>query len=213
MQQGDRKEFARLVTDVHAYYRQDCTPFVLDVWWAGCEPFELEQVRAAMTAHAKDPEAGRFCPKLADVVKVLQGTSTDRATLAWGQVMQAIGAVGAYRDVDFGDPATHAAIHDLGGWPKVCRTELKELGYLQHRFCEAYRGYSARGVAECPLVLMGDRSPDAEYERKGLLAPVAKLVGRRRCADVIARRIAAGDAAPPIALPPAKRPPQGDAHA
>lgn len=188
MQQRDRTEFAQLVTDVHAFYRQDCSKFVLNVWWAACEPFTLEQVRGAMTTHAKDPEAGKFCPKPADLVKVLQGTSTDRAAVAWGVVMQAIGAAGAYQDVDFGDPATHAAVHDLGGWPKVCRTELKELGYLQHRFTESYRAYAARGVAECPLVLMGDRSPDSEWTKKGLAPPVAKLFGPVPCKDVMAAR-------------------------
>lgn len=186
MHESDRKDFAQLIADVHSFYRQDCSRFVLDVWWAACERFELEQVRQAMTAHCMDAEAGKFCPKPADLVKVLQGTRTDRAAVAWGLVMQAIGAVGAYQDVDFGDPATHAAIHDLGGWPKVCRTELKELGYLQHRFTESYRAYTARGVSECPLVLMGDRSPDTEFERKGLPAPAARLYGPRPCADVLA---------------------------
>lgn len=186
MQERDRPEFGQLVTDVHAFYRQDCSRFVLDVWWGACESFSLEQVRRAFTVHAKDPEAGKFCPKPADLVKVLQGTSTDRAAVAWGVVMQAIGAAGQYQDVDFGDPATHAAIHDLGGWPKVCRTELKELGYLQHRFTESYRAYAGRGVVDCPLVLMGDRSPDAEWEKKGLPPPRAKLFGPRPCADVLA---------------------------
>lgn len=186
MQERDRAEFGELVTDVHAFYRQDCSRFVLDVWWAACEPFTLEQVRGAFTAHAKDPEAGKFCPRPADLVKVLQGTSTDRAAVAWGMVMQAVRLAGGYQDVDFGDPATHAAIHDLGGWPKVCRTELKELGYLQHRFTESYRAYTGRGVTTCPLVLMGDRSPDAEFERKGLPAPKATLMGARPCREVVA---------------------------
>ena len=177
MQEADRADFAQLVTDVHAYYRQDCSNFVLNVWWAGCERFDLDQVKKAMNAHATDPESGRFCPKLADIVKVLAGTSTDRAAIAWGKVHEAMGSVGAYTDVVFDDPAIHAVIEDLGGWPKVCRTELKEMGFLQHRFCEGHRAYTGRGTFAYPRRLLGDRSPDHEWKRAGLSAPRPALVG------------------------------------
>jgi hypothetical protein len=177
MQPNDRAEFAQLVTDVHAFYRQDCSQFVLSVWWAACEPFDLEQVRKAMTIHAKDAEAGKFCPKPADIVRVLAGTATDRAMLAWGKAFDAMGRVGAYTDVVFDDAAIHAVIEDLGGWPKVCRTEQKELGYLQHRFCEGYRAYAGRGKFDYPKRLPGDRSPDAEYAKKGLPLPRPAIVG------------------------------------
>jgi hypothetical protein len=73
--------------------------------------------------------------------------------------------VGAYQDVVFDDPAIHAVIEDCGGWPKVCRTELKELSYLQHRFCESAQGVhrpAARSTIRAGS--MGDRSPDSEYD-------------------------------------------------
>lgn len=186
MQPADKKGFALLIAGVYAYHRQPCSDALIAMYWRGCQQWSLEQVTAAVDRLTYDAEAGKFPPKIGDITRALEGTSTDRAAVAWGVVMQAIGAVGAYQDVDFGDPATHAAIHDLGGWPKVCRTELKELGYLQHRFGESYRAYTGRGVTECPLVLMGDRSPDAEFERKGLPVPTARLFGPRPCADVLA---------------------------
>jgi hypothetical protein len=188
MQEADRPDFGQLVTDVHAFYRQDCSRFVLDVWWAACEPFDMEQVRRAFTLHAKDPEAGKFCPKPADLVKALAGTSTDRAALAWGKVHEAMGAVGAYQDVVFDDPAIHAVVEDLGGWPKLCRTDTKELGYVQHRFTESHRAYTGKGAFEYPRRLMGDRSPDSEYERKGLPLPAPVLVGNQVQAQLVFER-------------------------
>lgn len=186
MEQTDKKAFALLIAGVYAYHRQPCSDALIAMYWRGCQRWSIEQVTRAIDQLTHDPEAGKFPPKIGDLTRALEGTSTDRAAVAWGVVMQAIGAAGQYQDVDFGDPATHAAIHDLGGWPKVCRTELKELGYLQHRFTESYRAYAGRGVAACPMVLMGDRSPDAEFERKGLPLPKAKLFGPRPCADVLA---------------------------
>lgn len=177
MQEDDRAALYALVADALGYYRQNASEFTLQVWWQACQSFDMEQVTKAMTAHATDPERGQFAPKVADIVRILQGTYTDRAQLAWGKALEAMSAVGAYQDVIFDDPAIHACIEDLGGWPKVCRTDTKELSYLQHRFCESHKAYVGRGQFEYPKRLAGDRSPDSEYEKKGLALPRPALVG------------------------------------
>jgi hypothetical protein len=177
MKSTERAAFQQLLSDAMAYYRQNVSEFTLDVWWQALQTSTMEEVRKAVTAHAMDPERGQFAPKVADVIRILQGTVTDRAALAWGKVHEAMSAVGAYQDVVFDDPAIHAAIDDLGGWPKVCRTEGKDLSYLQHRFCESHKAYTSRGSFEYPRRLMGDRSPDHEWERKGLPPPRPALVG------------------------------------
>ena len=182
MQSNDKPAFVTLVTDVLAYYRQNVSEFTLFVWWQACQPFTLEQVRKGLTAHATNPDGGQFAPKVADLIRILSGTHTDRAMLAWGKVHEAMGAVGAYQDVVFDDPAIHAAVEDLGGWPKVCRTETKDLSYLQHRFCESHKAYTGRGTFEYPRRLMGDRSPDGMYQAKRLPLPRPALIGEpERC--------------------------------
>lgn len=185
MQPSERSAFAQLITDVLAYYRQDASRFVLDLWWGACQPFELAQIHQAMQRHATDPEHGRFAPRVADVVRILAGTAADRAALAWGKTLEAMGSVGAYTDVVFDDPAIHAAVLDLGGWPKVCRTDLKELGYLQHRFCESHRAYTGRGTFDYPRCLGGDRSPDSEYAKVGLPPPRIAFIGNAERARLV----------------------------
>ena len=177
MQASEIDKFQTMLADVMAFYRQDVSSFALHVWWQACQAFDLEQVRRALTAHAMDPERGQFAPKPADLVRVLAGTATDRAAIAWGKAYEAMSSVGAYTDVVFDDPAIHAVIEDLGGWPKLCRTEIKELGYLQHRFTESYRAYAGRGQFDYPRRLAGDRSPDSEYLKVGLKLPRPATVG------------------------------------
>lgn len=177
MQANDKPMLLALVTDVLGYYRQPVSEFTLSVWWQACQPFTLEQVSKALTAHATDPERGQFAPKVADLVRILSGTHTDRAALAWGKVHEAMSAVGAYTDVVFDDPAIHAAVDDCGGWPKMCRTEIKDLSYLQHRFCEAHKAYTGRGKFDYPRRLCGDRSPDSEYGKFGIPLPEPALIG------------------------------------
>lgn len=185
MQPNDRAAFSLLFADVMAYYRQDVSDFTRSLFWNALEGFTFEQVSKAFQRHATDAEHGQFAPKVADLVRILQGTHTDRAALAWGKVLEAASRVGAYTDVVFDDPAIHAAIEDLGGWPKVCRTETKELGYLQHRFCQSHLAYTGRGEFAYQRRLTGDRSSDDVYAKRGLPPPKPALIGvRERCIAV-----------------------------
>lgn len=177
MHQSDFQKFSTLLSDVMAFYKQDVSTFLLSVWWKACDPFDYEQVAKALTAHATNPDGGQFAPKPADLVKQLSGTATDRAMLAWGKALDAASRVGAYTDVVFDDPAIHAVVEDLGGWPKFCRTETKDLSYLQHRFCEAHRAYAGRQQFDYPRRLSGDRSPDDMYLKRGLPPPKPAVIG------------------------------------
>lgn len=177
MQASEKHKFVGMLSDVMAYYGKDTSPFLINVWWDACVNVSFEQVAKAINAHVKDAERGVYAPKVADIVRSLQGTSTDRATLAWGKVLSAISAVGAYQDVAFDDPAIHAAIADCGGWVKICRGEMAELSYLQHRFCQSHKAYTERGAFEYPRLLSGDRSPDSEYLKYGRKVPAPILIG------------------------------------
>jgi hypothetical protein len=185
MRPTDKKAFSLLIAGVYAYHRQTCSDALIAMYWRGCQRWDIEQVTQAVDQLTHDPEAGKFPPKIGDLTRALEGTHADRAALAWGKVHEAIGAIGAYQDVVFDDAAIHAVLEDLGGWPKVCRTEGKEMGFLQHRFCEAHRAYTGRPTFAYPRRLMGDRSPDHEWEKKALKPPRPSLVGDpMRCREV-----------------------------
>lgn len=182
MHANDRAEFGALLTNVLAYYRQDASRFVLDLWWQACQGFDFEQVRKALTAHAMDPDHGQFAPKVADIVRVLGGTKTDQSQRAWGKALAAASDVGAYSDVAFDDHIIHAVITDMGGWSKFCRLDTKDLSYTQHRFCELYRAYVGT-KPDVPRALMGDRSPDGMYAKRGLPLPKPAFVGDKTVAE------------------------------
>jgi len=185
MNQSDKQAFGKMVTDVLAYYSKDASDFTLNVWWTACQSFEMEEVGKALTAHATDAERGVYAPKVADMVRVLSGTTTDRAMLAWGKVLEALSSVGAYSDVVFDDPAIHAAIEDCGGWVKTCRSDIAELSYLQHRFCQSHKAYTGRGKFEYQRRLMGDRGSDDDFRKIGLKPPKPAVVGNIELARIV----------------------------
>jgi hypothetical protein len=177
MKHEDKAEFLALLTGALSFYRQDVSEFAVSVWWEACKGYSIEQVRKALTAHAMDAERGRFPPMPADIVKALHGTQTDRSLVAWGRVNRAMSEVGMYQSPDFGDKATHSAIVDMGGWPALCQASMDELPFMQRRFCELYRAYTARPEEAHAERLIGLH--EQTNSGAGVLGSAPVQVGRR----------------------------------
>lgn len=190
MKTTERAQFSELITDALGFYRQSASKFALEVWWQACERFSFEQVSKAITAHAMDPDRGQFAPKPADLIRALQGTATDRSLIAWGKVLDAIQRVGAYTSVAFDDPAIHAAVDDMGGWPTICGGKVDDLPFLQRRFCETHRAYAARPTLGHPGVLMGLH--DQTNGARGYPAGKVALIGNATMAQRVILAGAAG---------------------
>lgn len=209
MVDADKQAFADLIAGLFAYHRQPVSQAIITVYWRGCCSFTLEQVTRAIDSLTSDPDpkVGDFVPKISGIVRALQGTQTDRSLIAWGKVSAALSDVGAYTDVVFDDPLIHLCIVDHGGWPKFCRTPFDEQSYLQHRFCESYRAYAARGApAEYPARLTGASSGADAWAKRGLLPPEPRLIGNRAAALLVLQGGSAArqlTAAPVLAALPA----------
>lgn len=172
MNPDDSDKFLSVLAGVYDFYGRELSTFAGEVWMQACERYDAQQVSKALSAHLMDPERGQFMPKPADIVRQLEGTHTDRSLIAWGVVLETMRTEGAYRSVDFGDPATHKAIEDMGGWTKICRSTLDELPFVQRRFCEAHRVYSQRGAIEAPKYLRGEFEAINSASGKAIAPPV-----------------------------------------
>lgn len=185
MQQSEYPEFMKLLAGVHDFYGKDLTEFAVSVWWQACKECDLSQVSRAFSDHLMDATDGKWMPKPADLVRQLKGTKEDRSRLAWAKVLDAAQRVGAYSDVVFDDPAIHACIEDLGGWPIVCRTGYDELPHLERRFCDVYRAYSMPGRLErWPTRLVGQSG--LENRLKGREVQPPTMIGNvDKCRQVL----------------------------
>lgn len=143
MTPSDKPAFLGLVTDVLGFYRQPTSPFGMGVWWEACRGMELDAIRAAMTAHATDPQRGHFPPMPADVIRLVQGSVADRASEAWTELLRQVRAIGSY-----GRPALglteRTALDAIGGWATLCASDEDQLPWVQRRFVEAYQAAVAR---------------------------------------------------------------------
>lgn len=196
MQAVDLCAFSEMLQQVMNYYRRDCTDGLIDLYWEGLQCYELESIKLAIGVHMKDPEEGKFEPRISSIVKIIEGSKSDRAVWAWSFAQEAASSVGAYQDVIFEDPVIHAVIEDMGGWPIFCRLNEKDLSYHQHRFAVAYRSHaSSQAVSGLvyPALLSGDRRADDWRSSRGLPPVHPTLIGDRQiCAQVYANGSSSG---------------------
>lgn len=175
MKQSDFDSFSQLISSVGDYYGKPVSDLSLSIWWNTLKSFDLIAVREALSAHVQHPDNGQFMPKAADVVRLLGGTTTDRAMLAWSKVDKAIRTIGTYRDVAFDDAIIHRVIAEMGGWIGFGTKTEDELPFVAKEFQTRYRSYVVSGVEEYPSVLTG--IANMHNIRNGLKALPAVLFG------------------------------------
>jgi hypothetical protein len=208
MKTEDFQEFHDGIVGVMSFYRQDVSRFALDIWWQAMKPFDLDAVRQAFSRYVVNPDSGQYPPKPADIVRLIEGTTQDAATLAWAKTMQAVGRVGQYQSIAFDDPIIHAVIEDIGGWPGLCQTTEDEVPFVQRRFEQVYRTYRSRGQAPAyPRYLPG--VSELQNAGKGYTSDPPRLVGDlEKAKAVVAGGGLAGSRLPvhiSDVLPPAAR--------
>jgi hypothetical protein len=141
MQPHDRGAFAKLLTEVHAYYRVDLSETVIGLFWDALARWDFADVRQAFSIHLQDPDRGQWCPRIADINRLLEGSTQTQSMRAWVKVEQALRCVGSYQSVVFDDPIIHAVISDMGGWVALCQTKLEDLPFRARDFERTYAAY------------------------------------------------------------------------
>lgn len=184
MKTENRVNFFTLIADVHAFYRQSFSEFSGSIWWEAMKPYEFEAVSGALSRHCINPDVGQFMPKPADVVRMLCGSTSDTALVAWANVDRGIRTVGTYDSVVFSDPIIHRVLSDMGGWVLIGTKTEEDWPFLAKEFQNRYRGYSSRGERpEYPPVMIG--MAESQNKQMGFKVQSPRLIGDpQRCRQV-----------------------------
>lgn len=187
MTEQDRIPFFELIGNVYAFYRVDFSAFVGGVWWMALKNYDLRAVEDGLGRHCANPDKGTFLPKPADVVTMLEGSTSDAAFMAWSAVDRAVRMVGPYRSVVFDDALTQCVIHEMGGWILLTEKDDKEWPFVRNEFVTRYRGYRARSdIPAYPATLIG--RAQAQNSQIGLAAPPPLLLGNPEKAAKVMRQ-------------------------
>lgn len=144
--------------------------------------YELSDITRALTAHLRDPDAGQFPPKPADIVRHLAGRKGDQAAEAFELVFKALGRVGTYNSASFDDPLIHHTIEAMGGWQQLGAYDLGENGenrkWMEREFCEKYQAFMLNKPRRpaTPLVGILAQTNGLNGHGEAIQAPIA--IGR-----------------------------------
>lgn len=181
MNTDDFDGFRELMRGVHDFYGKDLSSFALDVWWNALKQYDIDVIRRAMSMHCTNPDTGQFCPKPADVVRMVGGTTKDAALLAWVKVQEAVSRAGSYCSVCFDDPIINRVLLDMGGWPQHCAKRGDELPFVERNFCDRYRAYKTHGNSHGhPPYLVG--LSEAQNVQSGHRSSPPVLIGNAEAA-------------------------------
>jgi hypothetical protein len=180
MKPQDVEAFGGILGAVMSYYDKDVPLPVAQIWFRALAEFELVDIQAALDHHVKNPDEGRFSPKVAHIGAYLRGGASARSLRAWTMVEKAIRCVGHYRSVCFDDAITNKVICDMGGWPKLCLAEtVEDLKFRGIEFQKRYAGLVQTGGASegYPSYLPGQI--EAERIIGGFTFDAPMLIGDR----------------------------------
>lgn len=182
----DRKNFIVAMIGLGDYYAREMSEGMIEIYWQGLKAYDLKSVQDAIAAHIANPDAGQYMPKVADLIRMLGGTTTDASAIAWAKVCNAIKRVGPYQSVVFDDPCIHAAIEGLGGWEKVCSApDDKELSFTGKAFENLYKAHKRSGsTPDYQRVLIGiTERVNADLYPHAVSAPV--MIGDKQMCQLV----------------------------
>lgn len=92
MKTSEYAKFGELLAATFEVYGAKATPGALEIWVAALAPYQLADVRNALSAHIQTPGSGKFAPKPADLITILQGMDgRPSAEESWARLSHAIG--------------------------------------------------------------------------------------------------------------------------
>ena len=154
MMQHDFEPFvAMMAVLADAYGQPRLSENATKLYFRVLSEYSLDEVSRAIVEHLK---RSPFMPKPCDIIQTLEGTSEDRAAVAWYHVLKAVSMHGHYRSVKFDDPTIHYAIEHMGGWQRFCQITEAELPFREKDFIKHYvRGERIANWDNVPKRLIG----------------------------------------------------------
>lgn len=89
MRDTDRQEFKSILVSTMSVYGNEISADVMRIWWAALSTHSMDEVRLAFSRHIQDTRSGRFAPKPADILSIIEAFKPDGrlgADEAWAMI-------------------------------------------------------------------------------------------------------------------------------
>ena len=134
--------------ELASLYRVTLTPPEVALYWHSLQTYAPKQLSEAILRYLTCPKRGRFFPKPADLLALLNEDSAIVAKNAWENVKAAIQSVGSYNNIVFDDPYITGVIQELGGWVRLCQARRDDWAKIEKQFLVAYEVSAKKPAAQ-----------------------------------------------------------------
>jgi hypothetical protein len=157
MEKADFAPFSQMLALTAEQYGKAMSPELTRFYFEGLATMSLQEVRAALTAHVRNTDIGQFMPKIADLIRVVEGNSEAAAYAALALVNAGFNGSGRTGELD---PIALAVVRDMGGMRAIGMRQTDEWqNFGSKEFVKRYRSYKARNDANAPGYLPGYLEP------------------------------------------------------
>jgi hypothetical protein len=156
MKNEDYDEFCELIDLIAEQYSKPLSNGMKMLYWQELYDKDYPAVKTALFNHLRNPDNGQFMPKVADIIRMIDGSSEDSGMIAWAKVDKELRSKGTYVSVVFDDFLIHAVLRDMGGWVQLGTKTDDEWPFIAKEFITRYRGFKSRNQKpDYPAHLIG----------------------------------------------------------
>ena len=118
-------------------------------------------------------EKGKFFPKPAELLQLLDEIEGSQAERAWLQVLEEIERVGITGSPNFKDPVIYAVVQAMGGWENLCNMPVDRQPFYMKDFVNLYTTYKDK-----PDIIRNALPASKQAEIKALGQIMRRALGR-----------------------------------
>ena len=177
----NRKELSEVLFMFGEIYNKDITEGIIGVYFDIFKDYSANEFKKAAYNVIKTHKFTSI-PTPAHILEYIEGTSDDKALVAWHLARQAVVDIGYYDSPKFKNQIISNCIDAEGGWQEFCSIKTDNLPFAEKRFLDLYRIFIKRGCK--PIELVGFHN--ANNRLKGYNENVKKpvLIGGKKVREL-----------------------------
>jgi len=176
-----RNELLEVMIPFGELYDKKISDGILEIYFDIFKDYSTNEFKIAAYKVIKS-HVYNSLPKPASILEFLEGTSNDKALMAWSLAQDAVVKVGYYDSPKFEDPIISNCIVELGGWQEFCSVKTSELPFVEKRFTDLYRLFLKRGCDMLELVGFHNAGNRLTGYKEKIKPPI--LIGGKRVKEL-----------------------------
>lgn len=158
MEKHEYHQFSAMLHRIADQYSKPVSPELTMLYFDSLRHLSLNDVRGALKAHVLDTDIGQYMPKIADIVRQIEGSKKAGAEVQAQRALARLNQAITGFDLPDDDQILLAVVRDMGGMRSLGQMDQQDwLAFGTKEFLKKYTIYAQR-----PVLLTDPRLTDNE---------------------------------------------------